>query len=80
MITQADIDAEKVSNTAIATGQDPQGVDITDTSGTAVDNDNDTEITVPKSGSFALAKTQLYKKTAKASVQFISDFISISPL
>ncbi|MFA9189733.1 hypothetical protein AAGV33_16360, partial [Flavobacterium sp. FBOR7N2.3] len=35
-ITQADIDAGVVTNTAIAIGQDPQGVDVQDTSGTAV--------------------------------------------
>ncbi|MFA9189730.1 hypothetical protein AAGV33_16340, partial [Flavobacterium sp. FBOR7N2.3] len=56
-ITQADIDAGVVTNTAIAIGQDPQGVDVQDTSGTAVDNDDSTETTLPKSGSLAFVKT-----------------------
>jgi hypothetical protein len=37
-ITQADIDAGKVVNTALATAKDPKGNDVTDVSGTAVDN------------------------------------------
>jgi hypothetical protein len=33
-ITQADIDAGKVVNTALATAKDPKGNDVTDVSGT----------------------------------------------
>jgi hypothetical protein len=40
-ITQADIDAGKVVNTALATAKDPKG-DVTDVSGTAVDNNTTT--------------------------------------
>jgi hypothetical protein len=39
-ITQADIDAG--SNTALATAKDPKGNDVTDVSGTAVDNNTPT--------------------------------------
>ena len=68
-ITQADIDLGKVTNTAIAKGQDPQGVDVQDTSGTAVDNDTATETTLPKSGSLAFVKTGVYNgDAAKAKV------------
>ena len=56
-ITQADIDAGKVTNTAIAQGQDPQGVDVQDISGTAVDNDDSTVTNIPQSFSIALVKT-----------------------
>ena len=56
-ITQADIDAGKVTNTAVAKGQDPQGFDVQDTSGTAIDNDAVTETALPKSASIALVKT-----------------------
>jgi hypothetical protein len=38
-ITQADIDAGKVVNTALATAKDPKGNDVTDISGTTVTND-----------------------------------------
>jgi hypothetical protein len=41
-ITQADIDAGKVVNTALATAKDPKGNDVTDVSGTAVDNNTTT--------------------------------------
>jgi hypothetical protein len=41
-ITQADIDAGKVVNTALATAKDPKGNDVTDVSGTAVDNNTPT--------------------------------------
>jgi hypothetical protein len=39
--TQADIDAGKVVNTALATAKDPKGNDVTDVSGT-VDNNTPT--------------------------------------
>ena len=68
-ITQADIDAGKVTNTAIATGKDPQNVDVTDTSGTAVNNDSSTETILPKSASLAFVKTGVYNgDAAKAKV------------
>jgi gliding motility-associated-like protein len=41
-ITQGDIDAGQVTNSALAIGQDPRGVDVEDISGTAVDNDDPT--------------------------------------
>ncbi|MFA9189713.1 gliding motility-associated C-terminal domain-containing protein, partial [Flavobacterium sp. FBOR7N2.3] len=53
-ITQADIDARKVTNTAIAKGQDPKGVDVEDISGTAVDNDEPTVTDLPENGKIAL--------------------------
>ncbi|MBD0726361.1 hypothetical protein B6A10_14370 [Flavobacterium sp. L1I52] len=63
-ITQADIDAGKVTNTATATGKDPQNIDVTDTSGTAVDNDTSTETIIPKSASLAFVKTGVYNGNA----------------
>ncbi|MFA9187263.1 beta strand repeat-containing protein, partial [Flavobacterium magnesitis] len=73
-ITQADIDAGVVTNTAIAIGQDPQGVDVQDTSGTAVDNDDSTETTLPKSGSLAFVKTGVYNGDATRAV--VGDIIT----
>ncbi|TLP77232.1 DUF11 domain-containing protein, partial [Maribacter sp. ACAM166] len=43
-ITQDDIDAGGVTNSALATAQDPEGNDITDTSGTTNENDTPTVI------------------------------------
>ena len=57
-ITQADIDAGKVTNTAVATGDSPTGTDdVTDDSGSANDNDTPTETPLPSSASIALIKT-----------------------
>ncbi|WPR72037.1 gliding motility-associated C-terminal domain-containing protein [Flavobacterium sp. NG2] len=56
-VTQADIDAGKVINTAIAKGQDPQGNNVEDTSGTSIDNDDSTETNLPQKSSIALVKT-----------------------
>ncbi|MEZ7967425.1 MAG: hypothetical protein QMB45_07565, partial [Flavobacteriales bacterium] len=47
-ITQSDVDAGGVTNSAIATGQDPNGDDVTDNSGTAVDNDDPTDTLFPE--------------------------------
>ncbi|WP_220763012.1 gliding motility-associated C-terminal domain-containing protein, partial [Flavobacterium sp. UMI-01] len=59
-ITQADIDAKMVTNTAIAKGKDPSGTDVEDISGTAVDNDDSTVTTVPTQGKLAFVKTAVY--------------------
>ena len=45
-ITQADVDAGSVTNSATATGEDPDSNSINDTSGTANDNDDSTITTV----------------------------------
>jgi uncharacterized repeat protein (TIGR01451 family) len=68
IITQADIDAGQVTNTAIAKGQDPQMVDVIDTSGTAVDNDIPTITVLPQFGAIALVKTGVYNGDASNSV------------
>lgn len=47
-LTQADLDAGQVSNTATVTGQDPSNTDVTDQSGTAVDNDTATVTILPE--------------------------------
>jgi hypothetical protein len=55
--TQADIDAGKVVNTALATAKDPKGNDVTDVSGTAVDNNTPTTTPLTQNPSIALVKT-----------------------
>ena len=56
-ITQADIDAGKVVNTALATAKDPKGNDVTDISGTTVNNDTPTDTPLTQKPSIALVKT-----------------------
>jgi uncharacterized repeat protein (TIGR01451 family) len=63
-ITQADIDAGQVTNTAIAIGHDPQLNDVEDTSGTTVANDTATITDLPRSGTIALVKTGAYNGDA----------------
>lgn len=43
IITQADIDAGSITNSALATAKDPKGNNVTDISGTSNDDDNPTE-------------------------------------
>ncbi|MFL9832389.1 gliding motility-associated C-terminal domain-containing protein, partial [Flavobacterium sp. ST-87] len=56
-ITQADLDAGKVTNTALATAQDPKGNNVTDISGTTVDNDTPTTTPITQNPGITLAKT-----------------------
>ncbi|WP_052646375.1 DUF7507 domain-containing protein [Sphingobacterium spiritivorum] len=59
-LTQADIDAGSITNTALAKGTDPRGRDVTDISGTAVDNNIPTVTVLPKQPSLVLHKTGTY--------------------
>jgi hypothetical protein len=56
-ITQADVNTGRVTNSALATAQDPNGNDITDISGTTNDNDTPTVTTLAQTSSIALVKT-----------------------
>jgi len=62
-ITQADIDAGSVTNSATATALDPDGNDVTDTSGTTNDNDTPTVTTVSQTPTIALVKTAIVSGT-----------------
>jgi gliding motility-associated-like protein/uncharacterized repeat protein (TIGR01451 family) len=62
-IIQSDVDAGKVTNSALATAQDPNGADVTDTSGTTVDNNTPTETPLPQKPSIALVKTSIFSDT-----------------
>jgi uncharacterized membrane protein len=68
-ITQADIDAGNVSNTAIVSGKDPKGKDITDTSDsndpTKPETDNPTDTPIPQSGQLELIKKSNYTGNGK---------------
>jgi gliding motility-associated-like protein/uncharacterized repeat protein (TIGR01451 family) len=56
-ITQADIDAGGVTNSALAVGQDPKGNDVKDISGTTVENDTPTVTTLTQNPGLAVIKT-----------------------
>jgi gliding motility-associated-like protein/uncharacterized repeat protein (TIGR01451 family) len=56
-ITQADIDAGKVVNTALATAKDPKGNDVTDVSGTAVNNNTPTTTPLTQNPSILIVKS-----------------------
>jgi uncharacterized repeat protein (TIGR01451 family) len=56
-ITQADIDAGGVTNSALAAAKDPNNNDVTDTSGTANDNDLSTVTILTQTPAVALVKT-----------------------
>ncbi|MEN9909960.1 MAG: hypothetical protein RLZZ540_3119, partial [Bacteroidota bacterium] len=62
-ITQADIDAGKVTNTALAIGKDPKGADVRDVSGTTVNNDTPTDTALPQKPGIALVKTGTFIDT-----------------
>ena len=59
-ITQQDIDAGVFSNQATATGTTPSGSDVTDLSGTSVDNDTPTDTPICQDASIALIKVGTY--------------------
>ncbi|SUJ03796.1 Uncharacterized protein conserved in bacteria [Sphingobacterium spiritivorum] len=56
-LTQTDLDAGQVINSAIATGKDPKGNTVTDISGSDTDNDNPTTTLLTQEGKVALVKT-----------------------
>jgi hypothetical protein len=62
-ITQDDIDAGTLTNSALATAQDPDGNDVTDTSGTAFDNDSSTVTSLPQTSTIALVKDAVFGGT-----------------
>jgi len=62
-ITQSDIDAGGLTNSATATAQDPDGIDITDVSGSATDNDTPTLTSLTQNSEIALVKTAIVSGT-----------------
>jgi uncharacterized repeat protein (TIGR01451 family) len=62
-ITQADMDTGSVTNSALATAQDPEGNDITDISGTNKENDTPTVTTLTQNPAIALVKSAVVSGT-----------------
>ena len=71
-----DLNAGSVTNSAIATGTDPFGDDVTDTSGTTVDNDDPLVSTLMAEPAIALIKTS--DASALSSPSEVGDVISYS--
>ncbi|MBN9229212.1 MAG: hypothetical protein J0I93_00050, partial [Legionella sp.] len=63
VLTQTDINAGQISNTAIATGTTPQGGTVHDTSGTSTTNDTPTVTPLPQNPAIALVKTAVFNDT-----------------
>ena len=56
ILKQEDLDARKVTNTATVTGKTPAGGSVTDTSGTAADNNEPTEVPLNARSGLSLTK------------------------
>jgi len=56
-VTQSEIDAGKVINTAIGKGISPKNVTVTALSGTALTNNDNTEVAIPQEPKISLIKT-----------------------
>ncbi|MFO7779052.1 MAG: hypothetical protein R6V28_11920, partial [Nitriliruptoraceae bacterium] len=63
-VTQADVDAGGVINQALATGQGPEGGDVTDDSGTDVDNDDQTFTELTSNPAIAMVKSETFNAEA----------------
>ncbi|PTV97670.1 putative repeat protein (TIGR01451 family) [Rhodobacter aestuarii] len=74
-ITQADIDAGGVSNTATVSGQPPSGGPVGDTSGTAPDNDDDTVTPLSATPGIALVKSATFNDSDGTSGVSVGDTI-----
>ncbi len=78
-ITQADIDAGNVTNTATATGQDPSGNDVTDDSSSDPNLPNEpTVTTLPQDGSLELIKTGVWSDSNGNSSADVGETITYS--
>ncbi|NCT18678.1 MAG: T9SS type B sorting domain-containing protein, partial [Flavobacteriia bacterium] len=59
-VTQDDIDAGQVSNQATATAEDPNGDEVSDLSGTSVENDDPTIVELCQEAQIAIVKTGVF--------------------
>src|SRR5690606_23812352 len=59
-VTQADIDAGEVENQATATAEAPNGDEVSDLSGTTIENDEPTVVELCQDAQIALVKTGVF--------------------
>jgi len=60
LVTQADKDANKVTNTALVSALSNLGIPVQDVSGTAQNNDQPTVVVIPENHAITLVKTGIY--------------------
>lgn len=77
VITQADILAGQVSNSALITGDDPHGNTTEDTSGTDLDNDDPTITTVPKNEPKAIDDSAETRLGEPVEIRIVDNDISV---
>ena len=75
-LTQVDVDAGRVTNTALASGKDLDGNDVTDISGTASNNNTSTITTLVQQGNITISKDGIYVDSNNDGVTNIGDKIA----
>ncbi|MCK8143249.1 gliding motility-associated C-terminal domain-containing protein, partial [Flavobacterium sp. I-SCBP12n] len=78
ILTQADINAGKVINSAVAIGKDPKGNEVKDISGTQQNNDTATETPLNQKASIAITKDGIYIDANKDGITNLGDKIVYS--
>ncbi|WP_188050857.1 gliding motility-associated C-terminal domain-containing protein [Flavobacterium sp. GP15] len=78
ILTQADINAGKVINSAVAIGKDPKGNEVKDISGTQQNNDTATETPLNQKASIAITKDGIYVDANKDGITNLGDKIVYS--
>jgi gliding motility-associated-like protein/uncharacterized repeat protein (TIGR01451 family) len=74
-LTQADVDAGKVTNTALASGKDLNGNDVSDTSGTALNNNTPTVTPLVQKGNISITKDGIYVDSNNDGITNVGDKI-----
>ncbi|MCL6461842.1 MAG: gliding motility-associated C-terminal domain-containing protein, partial [Flavobacterium micromati] len=75
-LTQADVDGGKVTNTALASGKDLNGIDVSDTSGTALNNNTPTVTLLVQQGNISITKDGIYVDSNNDGTTNIGDKIT----
>jgi uncharacterized repeat protein (TIGR01451 family) len=73
VLTTADMDTGSITNTATGSGTPPSGPDVSDTSGTASDNDTPTITTLPQAPGLTLVKTSSAPTVAAGANATVAD-------
>jgi gliding motility-associated-like protein/uncharacterized repeat protein (TIGR01451 family) len=75
-LTQADVDGGKVTNTALAAGKDLNGIDVSDTSGTSLNNNTPTVTLLVQQGNISITKDGIYVDSNNDGTTNIGDKIT----
>jgi hypothetical protein len=77
-LTQADVDLGILINSATALGKDNENKDVTDISGTAIDNDTPTETPLTQISSIIITKDGTYVDTNNDGITNVGDNVYIT--